>query len=147
MNYAIIDGTTVKSTGTIKQLFPNTSFTVAGPNANFLTSNNVVEIIEYLDCTKPTQKLTTVNPYYVQGENKVYTVRVDSTTSYEQTALINSEWVNIRSQRNFKLKDTDWRASSDITMSDAWKTYRQTLRDIPSTQSDPFNITWPTEPS
>ena len=29
---------------------------------------------------------------------------------------------------------------------DAWKTYRQALRDI-TKQSDPDNITWPTKPS
>jgi len=144
MNYAIIDGTTVKSTGTIQQLFPNTSFTVAGPNADFLTANNTVELVETLTYTTPTQKLSTVDAYVDSG--KAYTVKVESTTSDEQTALINSEWVNIRSQRNYKLKDTDWRASSDLTMSDAWKTYRQALRDI-TTQADPFSITWPTEPS
>ena len=144
MNYAIIDGTTVKSTGTIQQLFPNTSFTVAGPNADFLTANNTVELVETLTYTTPTQKLSTVDAYVDSG--KAYTVKVESTTSDEQTALINSEWVNIRSQRNYKLKDTDWRASSDLTMSDAWKTYRQALRDI-TTQADPYNITWPTEPS
>ena len=44
------------------------------------------------------------------------------------------------------LQQTDWRASSDLTLSDDWKTYRQALRDI-TTQSDPFNITWPTAPS
>ena len=146
MNYAIIDGTTVKSTGTIKQLFPNTSFTTTGPNADFLKDNNVVEIIEALDCTEPTQKVTTVNPYYVQSEDKVYTVKVESTTSDEQTALINQKWKNIRVERDRKLLATDWRASSDLTLSDAWKTYRQALRDI-TTQSDPYNITWPTEPS
>ena len=144
MNYAIIDGTTVKSTGTIQQLFPNTSFTVAGPNADFLTANNTVELVETLTYTTPTQKLSTVDAYVDSG--KAYTVKVESTTSDEQTALINSEWVNIRSQRNYKLKDTDWRASSDLTLSDAWKTYRQALRDI-TTQADPFSITWPTEPS
>ena len=144
MNYAIIDGTTVKSSGTIQQLFPNTSFTVAGPNADFLTANNTVELVETLTYTTPTQKLSTVDAYVDSG--KAYTVKVESTTSDEQTALINSEWVNIRSQRNYKLKDTDWRASSDLTLSDAWKTYRQALRDI-TTQADPFSITWPTEPS
>jgi len=144
MNYAIIDGTTVKSTGTIKQLFPNTSFSATGINADFLSANNVVELIETLSFTTPTQKLSTVDAYVEGG--KAYNVKVESTTSDEQTALIDNEWVNIRSQRNFKLKDTDWRASSDLTMSDAWKTYRQALRDI-TTQSDPFNITWPTEPS
>ena len=144
MKYAIIDGTTVKSTGTIQKLFPNTSFSVAGPNADFLTANNVVELVQTLTYTRPTQKLTTVDAYVDSG--KVYTVKVESTTSDEQTDLTNQQWVNVRSERDLKLQETDWRASSDLTLSDTWKTYRQALRDVP-TQSDPFNITWPTEPS
>ena len=143
-NYAIIDGTTVKSIGTIQQLFPNTSFSAAGPNADFLTENNVVELAQTLNYTTPTQKLTTVDAYVENG--KVYTVKVESTTSDEQTNLTNQQWVNVRNERDFKLQETDWRASSDLTLSDTWKTYRQALRDVP-TQSDPFNITWPTEPS
>ena len=144
MNYAIIDGSTVKSTGTIQQLFPNTSFTVAGPNEDFLTANNVVELIETLTYTTPTQKLSTVDAYVENG--KAYTVKVESTTSDEQTTLINNKWGEVRIERERKLKDTDWRASSDLTLSNAWKTYRQALRDI-TTQTDPYNITWPTEPS
>tara|TARA_R100000781_G_scaffold97208_1_gene61085 strand:+ start:1827 stop:2261 length:435 start_codon:yes stop_codon:yes gene_type:complete len=144
MKYAITDGTTIKSTGTLKELFPNTSFSSAGPNADFLTANNVVELIETLSYTTPTQKLSTVDAYLDGG--KAYTVKVESTTTEEQTALKNTEWENVRNQRNAKLKKTDWRASSDLTLSDAWKTYRQALRDI-TTQSDPYNITWPTEPS
>ena len=144
MKYAIIDGTTVKNTGTIQKLFPNTSFSVAGPNADFLTENNVVELVQTLTYTRPTQKLTTVDAYVDGG--KVYTVKVESTTSDEQTDLTNQQWVNVRSERDLKLQETDWRASSDLTLSDAWKTYRQALRDVP-TQSDPFNNTWPTKPS
>ena len=60
--------------------------------------------------------------------------------------ILARKWENIRNQRNEKLKLTDWRAGSDLTLSDAWKTYRQALRDVP-TQSDPDNITWPTEPT
>tara|TARA_B100001989_G_scaffold126703_1_gene89558 strand:+ start:392 stop:661 length:270 start_codon:yes stop_codon:yes gene_type:complete len=60
--------------------------------------------------------------------------------------ILATKWQMIRVQRNNKLSATDWRASSDLTLSDAWKTYRQALRDVP-TQSDPDNITWPTEPS
>ena len=56
------------------------------------------------------------------------------------------KWARVRMIRNEKLKLTDWRASSDLTLSDEWKTYRQALRDVP-TQTDPDNITWPTEPS
>ena len=38
---------------------------------------------------------------------------------------------NLRLQRNKLLAQTDWMANSDVTMSDAWKTYRQELRDLP----------------
>lgn len=145
MNYAIIDGTTVKSTGTIQQLFPNTSFSIAGPNADFLTANNVVELVENLNYTTPTQKLSSVNAYVEGG--KAYNVKVESTTADEQTALTIQKWVSVRHERDLKLQATDWRASSDLTLSDAWKNYRNDLRQIPQTQSDPFNITWPTEPS
>ena len=60
--------------------------------------------------------------------------------------ILADKWRSIRAERNDKLSQTDWRAGSDLTLSDAWKTYRQALRDVP-TQSDPDNITWPTEPS
>lgn len=144
MKYAILDGTTVKSTGTIQQLFPNTSFSIAGVNADFLTANNVVELVENLSFTTPTQKLSIVDAYVDSG--KAYSVKVESTTSEEQTTLTNQQWASIRLQRDNLLKNTDWRASSDLTLADDWKNYRQALRDVP-TQSDPFNITWPTEPS
>ena len=54
---------------------------------------------------------------------------------------------NLRHIRNQLLAETDWMANSDVTMSDAWKTYRQALRDLPSNTSDPKNPTWPTKPS
>ena len=142
MNYAIIDGTTVKNTGTLQQLFPNTSFSATGPNASFLTENNVVELIETLSYTAPAQKLSKVDAYGEGG--KVYNVKVEDATTEEQTDIINNEWAVVRLKRNGLLQDTDWRASSDRTLTDDWRTYRQALRDVP-TQSDPFNITWPTE--
>ena len=145
MNYAIIDGTTVERTGTISQLFPSTLFPSSGVPEEFLTANNAVEIIESLSFTTPTQKLTTVDAYVEGG--KVYTVRVESTTTEEQTNLTNAKWAEVRNYRNALLRESDWRALSDVTLSDAWRTYRQELRDIPSAQSDPYNITYPTPPS
>ena len=61
----------------------------------------------------------------------------------------------LRIERDKRITKTDWRASSDLTLSDAWKTYRQALRDI-TTQTpklgsdyelDLTSVTWPTEPS
>ena len=37
----------------------------------------------------------------------------------------------VRLYRNRRLKQTDYLALSDVTMSDAVKTWRQTLRDLP----------------
>ena len=59
-------------------------------------------------------------------------------------------WAGLRSERDNKLAATDWRAMPDLTLSDAWKTYRQELRDLPSKYNDTTvqgTITWPTEPS
>ena len=53
----------------------------------------------------------------------------------------------LRHVRNNLLQETDWMANSDVTMSDAWKNYRQELRDLPANTSDPSNPTWPTKPS
>ena len=54
---------------------------------------------------------------------------------------------DLRGVRNDLLAETDWMANSDVTMSDAWKNYRQALRDLPANTSDPSNPTWPTKPS
>jgi|TARA_R110000822_G_scaffold8448_4_gene33171 hypothetical protein len=56
----------------------------------------------------------------------------------------------MRRQRDALLVETDFMGNSDLTMSDAWKTYRQALRDITSqTPVDDVlsNITFPTKPS
>ena len=59
-------------------------------------------------------------------------------------------WAALRSERDGKLAESDWRASSDLTLADAWKTYRQQLRDLPASYNDTTvqgDITWPSEPS
>ena len=62
----------------------------------------------------------------------------------------------LREERNKRLMTTDWRASSDLTLSDDWKTYRQSLRDLPVSSTpkldsygnlDMSSVTFPTEPS
>jgi len=62
----------------------------------------------------------------------------------------------LRVERDIRIAKTDWRASSDLTLADAWKTYRQALRDLPASATPKLNsfyeldltsVTWPTEPS
>ena len=53
----------------------------------------------------------------------------------------------LRAERDSRLAQSDWMGLSDTTMPDAWKTYRQALRDLPANTSDFANPTWPTEPT
>jgi len=55
----------------------------------------------------------------------------------------------LRNQRNALLAETDYMALGDVTMSDAWKTYRQELRDITKTYQSMSDdgFTFPTKPS
>tara|TARA_R100000655_G_scaffold24172_1_gene48551 strand:+ start:1980 stop:2390 length:411 start_codon:yes stop_codon:yes gene_type:complete len=63
----------------------------------------------------------------------------------------------LRLERDKRLAETDWWGFSDTTaMTDAQKTYRQALRDLPSTQNPTIkartndaidNVTWPVKPS
>ena len=58
----------------------------------------------------------------------------------------------LREERDKKLAETDWWAMSDRTMTSEQTTYRQALRDLPSTASPTIengqlsNVTWPTKP-
>ena len=64
--------------------------------------------------------------------------------------ILSHKWESIRTQRNVLLNKTDWMVTkaleTGVPVTDAWKNYRQALRDVP-TQSDVDNINWPTEPS
>ena len=53
----------------------------------------------------------------------------------------------IREGRDKLLQETDWMGNSDVTMSDDWKAYRQALRDLPATTTDPANPVYPTPPT
>lgn len=73
----------------------------------------------------------------------------DRNTAWENDAP-NRRMTELRRQRNVLLAETDYMALGDVTMTDAWKTYRQALRDI--TKQTPTdiklsNITFPTKPT
>lgn len=52
----------------------------------------------------------------------------------------------LRIERNKRLTETDWTASSDVTMTDAMTTYRQALRDITDNATSLDDVTWPEKP-
>ena len=52
----------------------------------------------------------------------------------------------LRLERDSLIAETDWWASSDLTMTDAQKKYRQDLRDITKSATSLDDVTWPTKP-
>ena len=53
----------------------------------------------------------------------------------------------LRAERNQRLANTDWWASSDLTMTEAQTAYRQALRDITDTYTSLDDVVWPEEPN
>ena len=89
----------------------------------------------------------------VNGERIQFTAEEETARDAEEQAWADGaparRMADLRLQRDQLLTETDWMGNSDVTMSDAWATYRQALRDITSqTPSDDSlsNITWPTKP-
>ena len=67
--------------------------------------------------------------------------------STKKTALENAEPLSLlRVDRDKKLAETDWWASSDLTMTTAQTNYRQALRDITNTYTSLDTVVWPTKP-
>ena len=109
---------------------------VLRPGAEWNVTDDVYTGIEWLDKnqTKPTLEEVSTTVTRLNNEEPMRLLRIE---------------------RDTRIAKTDWRASSDLTLSDAWKTYRQALRDI-TTQTpklgsdyklDLTSVTWPTEPS
>jgi hypothetical protein len=84
---------------------------------------------------------TLIDETYIQIWNQ--TDASDSEINYR----IEIKWNEIRNLRDQLLLESDWTqlADSPQATNDNWKIYRQSLRDITS-QSNPFNISWPAKP-
>jgi len=55
---------------------------------------------------------------------------------------------DVRRERNERLSASDWTQVADAPVDrDAWATYRQALRDLPSVYSGEGPIPWPQEPA
>ena len=107
------------------------------PGAEWTLIGSVYSGLEWLDSgqTKPTE--TEVN-------NKIAAL-----DAAEPARLL-------RQERDKRIAKSDWMGNSDVTMSSAWTTYRQALRDLPASATpkldssydlDLTSVTWPTEPS
>ena len=87
----------------------------------------------------------------VNGGRIQFTAEEETARDAEESAWTadadNRASINVREERDRLLAETDYLALSDVTMSSAWTTYRQNLRDIPAQSGFPNSVTYPTKPS
>ena len=133
--------------GDYRELFSNTSFNANGPSDEFLTANNAKKVNAFKAHDRLTQKLVPCSAYD-DGEF-VSVVQVADMSAEEIQAAKDSAMAQLRATRNALLLACDWTQIADCTIpkKTEWATYRQTLRDFPSTVSDArLTITWPHNP-
>lgn len=72
-------------------------------------------------------------------------------TPFTEEEILDKKWKQIRGNRNFLLRQTDWTQLLNVNITteekQLWDQYRQTLRDIPQTFTDPDKVTIPTVPA
>ena len=85
----------------------------------------------------------------VKGDGNYYTkysIGVGVTATIDASAAANA-----RSTRDEKLKASDWvtlkSVDTGVGITTAWKTYRQDLRDLPTSAGFPHSVTWPNPPA
>ena len=99
------------------------------PNAKFSVNADDIDQITWLDDTTPISK----SDIQAQLSSVELDIALDT----------------LRAKRNKLLSETDYLALSDLTMSDAMKTYRQDLRDLTDgldTVEKVNAVTFPTKP-
>lgn len=102
---------------------------------------------EYVAYTSEQKALKERRPYYPAKWSNTIMSWEDLRSQQEK---LDQQWYIVKAQRDQLLQQSDWRvikaSDTGVPISQNWKDYRQALRDI-TTQSDPFNITWPTPPT
>lgn len=133
--------------GDYRELFANTSFPASGPSDEFLAENNAKKVTLFKAHDRLTQKLASCEAY--DDGAFVSLVQVVDLTAEEIQSAKDSAMAQIRGQRNQLLKDCDWTQIADCTIPKKaeWATYRQALRDLPATVTDPRTFAdWPHNP-
>ena len=109
----------------------------------------------WIDVDNPPQYDSTIERMYWSGVEWV----VDPIPESEFLAANTAAWAAIREARDFDLQLSDWSQIKisetefgytgnviDANTSVQWATYRQELRDLPSTTANAHAIVWPTQP-
>jgi hypothetical protein len=87
MNIAKIDNGNI-TVGHYRDLFPNTSFPISGPNDDFFAENNCLKVSIFKEHDRATQMLVGCSAYQENGV--VYTVEVQTRPDPVEVIVIDS---------------------------------------------------------
>ena len=151
--YLKISGSTITypySVYDLKAENPNTSFPTTIPDS--LLEEFGVYKVESKDSgydNDDTKDVLEITPI-LSGSVYVQTYQITDADSETIEKRKEIKWAEVRTTRNTLLSESDWTQFQDSPITGStlteWQTYRQSLRDV-TTQSDPYNINWPTIPS
>jgi hypothetical protein len=127
-----------------------------GEIVNVLFCNNISEqqISDLHDYVEGTYDH---NSYYIQNKTPIL-IPNKPEGKYYVFDFVAKQWVldsnlaikDVLPKRNSLLYTSDWTQIPNNPLTNvqqqAWATYRQELRDIPSQSGYPFNVIWPTPP-
>jgi len=158
MQYRIRESGEVKTQGEIRRLHPSTSF----PRVWNQDTCDYIGVDPVLNAPKP--EVTDLQQVLSDGvEQDALSNWVDKwriadkfeanelqTKAEQETAFLqgleDAAFESLRTERNKLLAETDWTASTDVTMTAEMTDYRKLLRDLPTTTADVFNPVYPVKP-
>lgn len=97
------------------------------------------------DCIEITKQERDSFIYEMNHNNKKLAIDNDKLVLVDRPIVVT--WASVRNKRNSLLNKSDYTQVPDFPGNrEAWSTYRQLLRDIPQTYSNPEQVIWPMPP-
>lgn len=104
----------------------------------------------FIETSTPGQIIEGSN-FQILSDSVIETQISRDPTEMELQQMLEEKWKRFRVIRNYALTICDWTQLSDNGLltekKDEWATYRQLLRDLTSTNSNPESIIFPVDPN
>lgn len=146
MEIRIRESGAVVTDGDFRAMYPDTSFPQVLAE-ELLDSFNADPVLNGPQA-QPSRYQTAYRDGVEQINGKWYTkYSVADMDDEAKAALDAQQAASMRAERNRRIAECDWTQLADSPVDkQAWATYRQSLRDLPTSEGFPWQITWPKTP-